>query len=503
MKRLIFFAQLLLLTVLAMRGAEPVFSNEDLAATVIEPGVTVLETSDKTTLYLVEGDSAAVLIDTGTSIKNLDKIVERLTSLPLKVLLTHGHPDHAGNISPFSEIYMHHADTVLDTRALKEYKGRILPLAEGDSFQLGNRRIDVAHIPGHTPGSVAFIDYANGMAFTGDAFGSGQLWMQLLPQIPMSTLIESCGRMIELMAAKGVNKLYVGHYPYLKRPLDIDYLTDVNITARMIDAGDTSASAPFGNDARILRHGTAEIVYRPEVAGIKTLKPKTLLLKLDDVHYGKGTQAVPPRWERLVSYIVENGIHANLGIIGFSLDSDRNDYFDWLRRTAAIEGIEFWNHGYNNRMGMDEQGEFETSFDNQQRVLHLTDSLATAKAGLHLRAWGPHWTDCNQYTDSALSTLKSLELIFAHPTQPEISLYKGVAIPFNLEMEYPFHNPVYRQFLINYLGRWRNIDTFYLQGHPNSWDDARWQEFKKIIQRLQADGVQFLTISEYLSRQNI
>lgn len=288
MKRLIFIAQLFLLTALAMRGAEPLFSNEDLTATVIEPGVTVLETSDKTTLYLVEGDSAAVLIDTGTSIKNLDKIVEHLTSLPLKVLLTHGHPDHAGNIAPFSEIYMHPADTVLDTPALREYKGRILPLAEGDTFQLGNRRIDVAHIPGHTPGSVAFIDYANSMAFTGDAFGSGQLWMQLLPQVPMCTLIESCGRMIDLMDNKGVSKLYVGHYPYLKRPLDIDYLTDVNITARMIDAGDTSAAAPFGTDARILRHGTAEIVYRPEVAGLKTLKPKTLLLKLDDVHYGEG-----------------------------------------------------------------------------------------------------------------------------------------------------------------------------------------------------------------------
>ena len=502
MKRLIFLAQLFLLTSLALRGAEPVFSNDDLTATVIEPGVTVLETADKTTLYLVEGDSAAVLIDTGTSIKDLGGIVSRLTSRPLKVLLTHGHYDHAGNIAPFPEIYMHPADTVLDTPSLKEYKGRIIPLADGDTFELGNRRLDVVHLPGHTPGSVVFIDYDNGMAFTGDAFGSGQLWMQLAPQVPMATLVASSCRMIELMADRGVDKLYVGHYPYLKRHLGIDYLTDVDITARMIDAGDTSASAPFGSDARILRHGAAEIVYRPDVAGLMTLKPKKLLLKLDDVHYGEGTDAVPPRWNRLVSYLSENGIHANLGIIGFSLDSDRNDYFDWLRRTAAIEGIEFWNHGYRNRTGMDETGEFETPFDIQRRALHLTDSLATAKAGLHLRAWGPHWTDCNQYTDSALSTLESLDLIFAHPAQPEIRLYKGVVIPFNLEMEYPYHNPVYRQFLINYLGRWRDLDTFYLQGHPNSWDDARWEEFKQIIGRLKADGVRFMTISEYLGQDS-
>lgn len=77
---------------------KPVFSNADLTATRIEPGVVVLETSDKTTLYLVEGDSAALLIDTGTSIADLDKVVARITSKPVRVVATHGHIDHVGNI---------------------------------------------------------------------------------------------------------------------------------------------------------------------------------------------------------------------------------------------------------------------------------------------------------------------------------------------------------------------------------------------------------------------
>ncbi len=42
------------------------------------------------------------------------------------------------------------------------------------------------------------------------------------------------------------------------------------------------------------------------------------------------------------------------------------------------------------------------------------------------------------------------------------------------------------------------MGTFYLQGHPNSWDDVRWNEFTRIIDRLKADGVRFMTISEYL-----
>ena len=58
---------LLCVASMTVHAIQPKFSNADLTATEIEPGVIVLETSDKTTLYLVEGDSAAILIDTGTS----------------------------------------------------------------------------------------------------------------------------------------------------------------------------------------------------------------------------------------------------------------------------------------------------------------------------------------------------------------------------------------------------------------------------------------------------
>lgn len=263
-----------LLTALIMNAAGPVYENEDLTATVIEPGVTVLETADKTTMYLVEGDSLALLIDTGTAVKDLDKVVARLTDKPVEVIATHAHYDHVGNIRYFDEIYLHPADLKLDTPSLHEYRGTIKPVTEGDKFDLGGRCLEVVHTPGHTPGSIVLVDYDNRMAFTGDAFGSGQLWMQLQPQVSFATLIESCGKMIGIMAGRGVDKLYVGHYPYLKKPLGIDYMTDVDIAARMIDQGDVSSATAFGDNARLLRNGSAEIVFLPEVAGRKTMKPR-------------------------------------------------------------------------------------------------------------------------------------------------------------------------------------------------------------------------------------
>lgn len=479
-------------------GALPVYSDSVLTATPLEPGVMVLETADKTTMYLVEGDSTALLIDTGTDCPGLDGIVSRLTDKPLAVVLTHGHFDHAGNIRYFPEIYMHGADTILDVRSLREYPGHIVAVDEGHVFDLGGRSLRVAHTPGHTPGSISLVDYDAGIAFTGDAFGSGALWMQIPSHCSFATLSESCGRMIELMSEYDVDKIYVGHYPYLKRALDVEYLMDVAVAARRIDKGDTAGSAAFGSPdgAMVLRHGAAEIVYLPEESGMETIAAPTVLLKLDDVCCPDGSDAVHPNWNRALEYISTKKIKANFGIIGYSLSEDNPGYFAWLREVAGRGDVEFWNHGYNNRVSLEGPGEFEGDFASQSRALHLTDSLAAVRVGLKLRAWGRHWTDCNEYTDSALASLDGLRLVFGHPENP--TCFKGITVPSNLEMEYPVHNPAYREFLLSYLGKWRGLKSFYLQGHPSSWDEARWNEFDKIISRLIADKARFVTIKEYL-----
>jgi len=100
-----------------------VFQNSELTITKLESNMWVFETSDKTTMYLVEGTNKAMLIDTGTRTARLDSIVGLITKKPLIVMITHAHSDHAGNIRFFKEIWMHAADTVLMN---KSYKGKIL-----------------------------------------------------------------------------------------------------------------------------------------------------------------------------------------------------------------------------------------------------------------------------------------------------------------------------------------------------------------------------------------
>ena len=76
----------------------------------IGPGMWEINEFDGASLFLVEGDTRSLLIDTGIGIGDLKSFVESITSKPYDVFLTHNHRDHVGNAPLFSQVYMHPAD---------------------------------------------------------------------------------------------------------------------------------------------------------------------------------------------------------------------------------------------------------------------------------------------------------------------------------------------------------------------------------------------------------
>ena len=106
-------------------GAQVVFKNDDVTVSKLKDKTWVFETWDYTTMYLLEGNDRAALIDAGTRCADLDKIVEGITSKPYDVIITHAHPDHAGCIGYFDEVWMHRNDSVL----IKERTNRAMPSA--------------------------------------------------------------------------------------------------------------------------------------------------------------------------------------------------------------------------------------------------------------------------------------------------------------------------------------------------------------------------------------
>ena len=160
-------------------------------------------------VYLVEGEEKALLIDAGAYMPHLDQAVAALTDKPVMVALTHGHGDHVGGIVCFPEVWIHPADIPMIARNGEGYQGEIHELNDGDVIDLGGREIEVLHTPGHTSGSITFFDKERHYGFSGDAFGSTNL---LLFVPSFSTLIETCTRTADYMQKNGIEKLFPGHY---------------------------------------------------------------------------------------------------------------------------------------------------------------------------------------------------------------------------------------------------------------------------------------------------
>jgi glyoxylase-like metal-dependent hydrolase (beta-lactamase superfamily II) len=266
MKQIFFLTTLCLLTGW-LTASSQVFKNIDLEISKLEDHVWVVETTDKTTMYIIEGNDKAMLIDTGTKCDKLDEVVSKITQKPLYVVITHAHGDHDGNIRFFKEIYLHPADTVLMD---KTYKGKVHFVKDGDVFDLGGKKIEVCHTPAHTPGSIVLLDKQAGICYSGDAFGSGQVWLQLRPYSPMKTYIESCKKMEKLMD-EGITKVYCGHYPYVKKAYNKQYITEMRTLAEELVNGTAPKATPHPQKVSIgcdhpmmVTLGEATIVFDPE-----------------------------------------------------------------------------------------------------------------------------------------------------------------------------------------------------------------------------------------------
>jgi hydroxyacylglutathione hydrolase len=261
-----FLTFLLIISAIDFAGAQ-VFKNKDLQISLLQDKVWVIETADMTTMYLIEGTKKALLIDCGTKCDSLDKVIAGITKKPVELVITHAHGDHDGNVAFFPEVFMHPADTVLFDIP---YKGRINFVNDGYVFDLGGKKIEVAWTPAHTPGSIILLDRPAHNAYTGDAFGSGQVWLQLRPYSPMKDYTRACEKMLKIMDT-GIDSIYCGHYPYLKSALNRDYIVTMKRLSESIDNGTVKNTRPFdtkvwigGDHPMIASDGKVAIVYDSE-----------------------------------------------------------------------------------------------------------------------------------------------------------------------------------------------------------------------------------------------
>ena len=113
--------------------------------------------------FLIVGEDEALLIDTGFEDSHVYQAVRSITDLPVQVLMTHGDRDHAGGLKDFGACRIHRGDWNLIPEGIQ-----LEPLKEGDTFRCGDYTLEVIEIPGHTYGSVAFVDWEKKLLLPGD-----------------------------------------------------------------------------------------------------------------------------------------------------------------------------------------------------------------------------------------------------------------------------------------------------------------------------------------------
>ncbi len=116
--------------------------------------------------FLLKGTEKALLIDTGMTVRHAREMASALTGLPVMLLNTHADGDHTGGNDGFESFMMHPADG--DQYRKSGKGGRLVPVQDGDVIDLGNRKLKIIHLPGHTPGSVAILDISRRVLISGD-----------------------------------------------------------------------------------------------------------------------------------------------------------------------------------------------------------------------------------------------------------------------------------------------------------------------------------------------
>lgn len=147
--------------------------------------------------YLILGRRRALLFDTGPGVRDIAKVVRRLTSLPVTALPSHMHFDHTGGLSSFRRIMLPDIPVL---RAC-DRNGWLMPtddlyvgwwegmswtpvrvnewLPIGSEIDLGGRVLRLLHTPGHSPDSISLLDSDANLLFAADFVYPGKLYAQI------------------------------------------------------------------------------------------------------------------------------------------------------------------------------------------------------------------------------------------------------------------------------------------------------------------------------------
>ena len=158
-------------------------------------------------LLWCDATKRAVVIDPGGNVAEIVRAIDHAGVTVDKIWLTHGHIDHVGGAAELKARLdvpiegPHRDDLFLLENVMESARMFGIPdvanvtpdrwLNEGDRVEIGELAFDVLHCPGHSPGSIAFLNKPLGLAIVGDVLFAGSIGRTDLPGGSQQQLLKS------------------------------------------------------------------------------------------------------------------------------------------------------------------------------------------------------------------------------------------------------------------------------------------------------------------------
>jgi glyoxylase-like metal-dependent hydrolase (beta-lactamase superfamily II) len=217
-----------------VRVAERWFEHEEVDEGVLRIREPHVDPFLQANLFLVRGRDRDLLVDTGLGIGSLRRELADLFERPTIAVATHRHFDHTGGLYEFEEVVVHRDDAdavanahgfaslVIEDYPPEELSGyappaslltalpregyelasyAVTPVAatrivdEGDEIDLGDRRFEVLHLPGHTPGELGLWEAGTPTLVSGDCVYESGVLLDELPESDIPDYLRSMERL--------------------------------------------------------------------------------------------------------------------------------------------------------------------------------------------------------------------------------------------------------------------------------------------------------------------
>ena len=182
--------------------------------------------------------------------------------LPGKVVNTHGHVDHIQGNKFFDDVMLHKDDGRLikfhssfllklfiyiaerKNLSLEEKKNtlkffqktvqRLEYVGDGDLINLGDRVLEIIHMPGHTQGSICILDKKDRILFSGDSI-SNDIWLFEKESTKVNTFMESVSKIIKRKSE--FDAIIFSHSPVMFKTAILDKILNCvkNVDVRTSD----------------------------------------------------------------------------------------------------------------------------------------------------------------------------------------------------------------------------------------------------------------------------